>query len=212
MKIATDVFEKARSHERLEQLQAAREQDLLPYFREVQGEPGPGGGDGGPRADHARLEQLPRPDHRRARQAGRTRRPGRLRHGPHRLALHERHDPAAPGARARAGRVDGHRARRWSTPPATRPTWARRHPAGTRGHRDLRLGRPRLDPGRRVDVAGPHPPLPPQPPRQARADALARRGRRRRRAGGGGRRVLDGGRLWRRCRTSWRCAASTAPA
>ncbi len=41
MKIATDVFEKARSHERLEQLQAAREQDLLPYFREVQGEPGP---------------------------------------------------------------------------------------------------------------------------------------------------------------------------
>ena len=41
MKIATDVFEKARSHERLEQLQAAREQDLLPYFREVEGEPGP---------------------------------------------------------------------------------------------------------------------------------------------------------------------------
>jgi 8-amino-7-oxononanoate synthase len=41
MKIATDVFEKARSHERLEQLQAARDQDLLPYFREVQGEPGP---------------------------------------------------------------------------------------------------------------------------------------------------------------------------
>ena len=41
MKIATDVFEKARTHERLEQLQAAREQDLLPYFREVEGEPGP---------------------------------------------------------------------------------------------------------------------------------------------------------------------------
>ena len=36
-----DVFEKARSHERLEQLQAAREQDLLPYFRRVDGEPGP---------------------------------------------------------------------------------------------------------------------------------------------------------------------------
>ena len=41
MKIATDLFEKARNHDRLEQLQAAREQDLLPYFREVQGEPGP---------------------------------------------------------------------------------------------------------------------------------------------------------------------------
>src|ERR671913_2321841 len=28
-----DVFEKTRSHERLEQLRAAREADLLPYFR-----------------------------------------------------------------------------------------------------------------------------------------------------------------------------------
>ena len=39
--IETDLFEKTRSHERLEQLNAARQQDLLPYFREVQGEPGP---------------------------------------------------------------------------------------------------------------------------------------------------------------------------
>ncbi len=36
-----DLFDKARSHERLEQLQAAREHDLLPYFRRVDGEPGP---------------------------------------------------------------------------------------------------------------------------------------------------------------------------
>ena len=36
-----DLFEKARNHERLEQLQAAREHDLLPYFRRVDGEPGP---------------------------------------------------------------------------------------------------------------------------------------------------------------------------
>ncbi len=36
-----DLFEKARTHERLEQLKAAREHDLLPYFREVDGEPGP---------------------------------------------------------------------------------------------------------------------------------------------------------------------------
>ena len=41
MPIETDLFEKTRSHERLEQLKAAREHDLLPYFREVQGEPGP---------------------------------------------------------------------------------------------------------------------------------------------------------------------------
>ncbi len=36
-----DLFEKARSHERLHQLAAAREHDLLPYFRQVDGEPGP---------------------------------------------------------------------------------------------------------------------------------------------------------------------------
>jgi 8-amino-7-oxononanoate synthase len=41
MAIETDLFEKARTHERLEQLRAAREQDLLPYFRQVDGEPGP---------------------------------------------------------------------------------------------------------------------------------------------------------------------------
>ena len=33
MPTVTDLFEKARTHERLEQLQAAREHDLLPYFR-----------------------------------------------------------------------------------------------------------------------------------------------------------------------------------
>ena len=36
-----DLFEKALKHERLEQLNAARELDLLPYFRQVDGEPGP---------------------------------------------------------------------------------------------------------------------------------------------------------------------------
>jgi 8-amino-7-oxononanoate synthase len=38
---AVDLFEKARSHERLEQLQAAREGDLLPYFRLIESEAGP---------------------------------------------------------------------------------------------------------------------------------------------------------------------------
>jgi 8-amino-7-oxononanoate synthase len=41
MAIKTDLFEKARTHERVEQLKAAREQDLLPYFRVVEAEPGP---------------------------------------------------------------------------------------------------------------------------------------------------------------------------
>jgi 8-amino-7-oxononanoate synthase len=41
MPTAIDLFEKARSHERLEQLKAAREHDLMPYFRVVEAEPGP---------------------------------------------------------------------------------------------------------------------------------------------------------------------------
>jgi 8-amino-7-oxononanoate synthase len=41
MPTAIDLFEKARRHERLEQLQAARDNDLLPYFRVVEAEPGP---------------------------------------------------------------------------------------------------------------------------------------------------------------------------
>jgi 8-amino-7-oxononanoate synthase len=41
MPTAIDLFEKARNHERLEQLQAARDNDLLPYFRVVEAEPGP---------------------------------------------------------------------------------------------------------------------------------------------------------------------------
>ena len=39
--VAIDLFDKARNHDRLEQLKAAREADLLPYFREVDGEAGP---------------------------------------------------------------------------------------------------------------------------------------------------------------------------
>jgi 8-amino-7-oxononanoate synthase len=36
-----DVFEKARTHDRLEQLEAAKENDLLPYFRILDSEAGP---------------------------------------------------------------------------------------------------------------------------------------------------------------------------
>jgi 8-amino-7-oxononanoate synthase len=41
MPTAIDLFEKARHHERLEQLRAAREHDLLPYFRLLEGPAGP---------------------------------------------------------------------------------------------------------------------------------------------------------------------------
>ena len=105
-----DVFAKVRGHERAEQLRAAREADLLPYFRTLEGPAGPGRRDGGRRADHARLEQLPRPDRRRARHPGRRSDAlHTLRHRAHRLAAAQRHDLAAPRARARDRRVDGHR-------------------------------------------------------------------------------------------------------
>ena len=40
-KAPVDVFEKARSHDRLEQLEAAKEHDLLPYFRLLTSQAGP---------------------------------------------------------------------------------------------------------------------------------------------------------------------------
>src|SRR3954464_7082731 len=41
MRTAIDVFQKVRGHERSEQLRAAREADLLPYFRRLEGPAGP---------------------------------------------------------------------------------------------------------------------------------------------------------------------------
>jgi 8-amino-7-oxononanoate synthase len=41
MPTAIDLFDKARRHERLEQLRAAREHDLMPYFRVLEGPTGP---------------------------------------------------------------------------------------------------------------------------------------------------------------------------
>ena len=41
MPTTVDVFSKTRTHERLEQLQAAREADLLPYFRRLESAAGP---------------------------------------------------------------------------------------------------------------------------------------------------------------------------
>src|SRR3954466_6619002 len=41
MPTAIDVFAKVRGHERSEQLRAAREADVLPYFRRLEGPAGP---------------------------------------------------------------------------------------------------------------------------------------------------------------------------
>src|SRR5258708_13677876 len=39
-RVAVDLFEKARNHDRVEQLKAARDHDLLPYFRLLEGRAG----------------------------------------------------------------------------------------------------------------------------------------------------------------------------
>src|SRR4029079_6920946 len=41
MLLAMDLLERARRNERLEQLQAARDHDLMPYFRVLEGPAGP---------------------------------------------------------------------------------------------------------------------------------------------------------------------------
>ena len=40
-RVVSDVFEKARSHDRAEQLEAAKQGDLLPYFRILESQAGP---------------------------------------------------------------------------------------------------------------------------------------------------------------------------
>ena len=74
MPTSIDVFAKVRGHEREELLRAAREADLMPYFRTVESPAMPVVEMEGAAADHARLEQLPGADRRRARDAGRPRR------------------------------------------------------------------------------------------------------------------------------------------
>ena len=70
MPTSIDVFAKVRGHEREELLRAAREADLMPYFRTVESPAMPVVEMEGAAAHHARLQQLPRPDRRRARDAG----------------------------------------------------------------------------------------------------------------------------------------------
>ena len=158
---------------------------------------GAGGRDGGARDDHARLQQLPGPDRRRAGQAGGPRCPRGVRHRRHRIAPVERDHSTAPRARARAGGVDGRggRDRLHDRLPGQRRVH-RRDPGAGR-HRDLRLRRPRLDPRRLPPLRGEASTVPPQPDGQAGEDAGPRRRGRRRRPRRRRRSLLDGGRRLR---------------
>ena len=72
MPTSIDVFAKVRGHEREELMRAAREADLLPYFRTVESPAMPVVEmEGRPRIMLG-LQQLPRADRRRARDAGRA--------------------------------------------------------------------------------------------------------------------------------------------
>ena len=125
MPTSIDVFAKVRGHDREALLRAAREADLLPYFRTVES----------PAMPVVEMEGRPRimlasnnylgltADERVMRGAAGRAHP--LRHRPHRLAPAQRHDAAAPRARARARRVDGHRGGDRVHAPATRPTSGR---------------------------------------------------------------------------------------
>ena len=75
-----DVFEKARSHDRLEQLEAAKEHDLLPYFRLLTSQAGPVVEMEGRETIMLGSNNYLGPDRRRAGQAGGPRRARDLRH------------------------------------------------------------------------------------------------------------------------------------
>ena len=64
MPTSIDVFEKVRGHEREQQLRAARDAGMLPYFRTVESPAMPEVEMEGQRRDHAGLQQLPRADRR----------------------------------------------------------------------------------------------------------------------------------------------------
>ena len=80
MPTSIDVFAKVRGHDREEMLRAAREADVLPYFHVLTSPAMPVVEMEGRRADHARLQQLPGADRRRARDGRRRGRAAPLRH------------------------------------------------------------------------------------------------------------------------------------
>ena len=98
-KAPVDVFEKARNHDRLEQLEAAKEHDLLPYFRLLTSQAGPVVEmEGRETIMLGSNNYLGLTGDERVKQA-RPRRARDLRHRGHRLAAAERHDAAARRAR-----------------------------------------------------------------------------------------------------------------
>ena len=125
MPTSIDVFAKAREHERLEQLKAARELDVLPYFRVLEGPTLPVvemegaarimlgsnnylGLTGDERVKQGALDAL-----------------NQLRHRAHRLALPQRHDSTCTSSSSTSSPSGWAPRRRSSSPPATRPTSAR---------------------------------------------------------------------------------------
>ncbi len=167
----------------------------------------------GRRADHAGLEQLPRPDRRRAR-AWRAAED----------ALH-RYGTGLTGSRLLNGTIPLHlelerEIAEWmDTEDALVFSTGHQANVGTLGtllgsgrHRHRRLRRPRLDPRRLPALARQAAPLPPQPPGQAREDARARGGRRRRACWWSSTASSRWRATSRRCRRSPSCASATAPA
>ena len=194
MRTAQRRLQKTRTHERLEQLQAAREQDLLPYFRRLEGPAGPVVEmEGAERImlgsnNYLGLTEDPRvieAAHDAIRRYGTGLTGSRLLNGT--LDLHlelEREIADWMGTEEAIVTSTGHGANLGGA----------RHAARPRRHRDRRLGRPRLDPRRHPAQPGQDAALPPQPAGQAREAAPARGRRGVAGAGRRRRRLLDGGR------------------
>ena len=205
-----DVFAKVRGHERAEQLRAAREADVLPYFRVLEGPARPVvemegaerimlgsnnylGLTGDERVIQGARDALDR--------FGTGLTGSRLLNGTTPLHLELEAEIAA---------VDGHRRRDrlHDRPPGQRRD-ARDDPRARR-HGRRRLGRPRLDPRRLPALAREAAPLPPQPDGQARA----RRSRRRPATAAASSSSSTGCSRWRatspRCRRSATCASASA--
>jgi len=171
MPTSIDVFAKAREHERLEQLKAARELDALPYFRVLEGPTLPVvemegkrrimlgsnnylGLTGDKRVKQGALDALTR--------YGTGLTGSRFLNGT--IGIHlELERELAEWMQTEAALVfsTGHQANLGALGTDPRPG----------RHGDRRLGGPRLDPGRLHPLAGEAASVPPQPPRQTRAHA-----------------------------------------
>ena len=172
-----DVFEKARSHDRLEQLEAAKEHDLLPYFRLLTSQAGPVVEmEGRETIMLGSNNYLGLTGDERVKQAARD-------------AL-ETYGTGVTGSRLLNGTTPLHvelerELAEWmGTEDAIVYTTGyqsnlglHRHDPRARRHGDLRLRRPRLDPRRLPPLRRQAAALPPQPDGQAGEDAASARPR-----------------------------------